>query len=93
MSDYKRTHIYVGGRVQGVWFRSSTVDQAESLGLTGWVKNLADGRVEIVAEGPEEPLRQFIEWTKDGPSLARVREHDASWEPYTGEFTDFSIDY
>jgi acylphosphatase len=67
-------HVYVSGRVQGVWFRESTRRFAEELGLSGYVRNLADGRVEAVFEGPEAAVRAAIRFVHDGPEQARVAE-------------------
>lgn len=65
-------HLFISGRVQGVSYRYSAMEIATDLGLTGWVKNLADGRVEILAEGTEDALDQFLLWTKQGPRFAKV---------------------
>ncbi|MFH1722578.1 MAG: acylphosphatase [Candidatus Altiarchaeota archaeon] len=89
----KRVRIIVAGRVQGVWYRASTVKKAEELELTGWVKNLADESVEILAEGPEEKLVKLASWSKKGPPSANITEQKITWEPYTGEFPYFSITY
>jgi len=67
-------HCYVTGRVQGVFFRASTRDQAVLLGLDGWVRNLPDGRVEVYATGPENRIRQLHDWLQHGPELAIVEE-------------------
>jgi acylphosphatase len=87
----KRLQIVVSGRVQGVWYRASTRSQAQSLGLFGKVWNRADGRVEIVAEGMEEALRQFRAWCADGPAGARVDNLESFWSLATGEFNGFNI--
>ena len=87
----KRLHIVVSGRVQGVWYRASTRSQAQSLGLVGEVWNRSDGRVEIVAEGLEDVLQQFLTWCADGPRGARVDDLENSWSPATGEFDEFMI--
>lgn len=68
----KRMHIFVSGRVQGVFFRSSTKDMAQELGLTGWVRNLGDGRVEAVFEGEQGGVEKMIQWCRRGPEYARV---------------------
>jgi len=86
-----RVHIYVSGRVQGVFYRSNTRRRALELGLTGWVRNLPDGRVEIVAEGEREKLERLIEWCGRGPPLARVEGLEIAWERPTGEFNYFTI--
>lgn len=67
-------HAFVSGRVQGVWFRQSTKDFANSLALTGWVRNLSDGRVEVKASGEEKAVRQLEAWLGKGPELANVAD-------------------
>ena len=67
-----KAHVIISGRVQGVWFRASTRDKAEQLGLTGWVKNTADGCVEAVFEGEEERIEEMINWCHQGPPLAEI---------------------
>lgn len=67
-------HCLVSGRVQGVWFRASTQREARRLGLTGWVRNLPDGRVELMASGPEAPLKALKRWLHRGPPAAQVEE-------------------
>jgi len=91
VEDYCRAHIYVRGRVQGVFFRATMRDVAEELGVSGWVRNLPDGRVEAVAEGPCEAVKKLIEWAHRGPPLARVERVDVVWEPYRGEYRGFRI--
>ncbi|MGQ9680517.1 MAG: acylphosphatase [Candidatus Bathyarchaeia archaeon] len=86
-----RLHIYVLGKVQGVFYRSNTCEKAEELGITGWVKNLADGRVEIIAEGEEEKLKKLVEWCRVGPRWAKVEDLNVNVEPATGEFKSFGI--
>jgi acylphosphatase len=66
------TRFFVSGRVQGVFFRASTRQQAERLGLQGWAANLPDGRVEVLAVGASEAVRQLGEWLQDGPPAAKV---------------------
>jgi acylphosphatase len=68
----KAMHCFVTGRVQGVFFRESSVREARSLGLKGWVRNLRDGRVEIYAMGEDAALEQLKAWLNQGPSLAEV---------------------
>ncbi|NPA15134.1 MAG: acylphosphatase, partial [Deferribacteres bacterium] len=75
------------------WYRATARDVARRLGLTGWVRNLPDGRVEIVAEGDKEALNEFIKWCWEGPPLARVDDVKVVWEPYTGEFDTFYVRY
>ena len=85
----KRFHIFVSGRVQGVFFRANAVEIANKLLIKGWVRNLKDGRVEIVAEGSKEKLKEFIEWLKEGPMLAKVVDIVVEEEKPTGEFDNF----
>ncbi len=86
-----RAHVWISGRVQGVFFRAHTKEVAEKLGLTGWVRNLPDGRVEAVFEGEEEAVKEAIEWCKRGPPLAKVERVEVRYEDPTGEFKDFRI--
>jgi acylphosphatase len=86
-----RARVVVNGRVQGVGFRQHAVEEARRLGVTGWVRNLPDGRVETLAEGPREAVEALVAWCKRGPRLARVDETRVSWEPPRAEFTDFKI--
>jgi acylphosphatase len=86
-----RIHLKVCGRVQGVYFRASTVQQARRLGLSGWVMNCADSSVEVVAEGEIEQLKQLINWCRCGPPGAMVKELRAQWEASKEEFQSFYI--
>ncbi|MFB6180932.1 MAG: acylphosphatase [Candidatus Nanohalobium sp.] len=70
----KRVHLWVSGRVQGVGFRASTRRRARNNDVTGWVKNLEDGRVEAVLEGDEEDVAEVMDWMREGPSMARVED-------------------
>ena len=88
----KRIHLVIRGRVQGVYFRASAVREAKRLGLTGWVKNRQDTAVEVVAEGEEDQVKDFLAWAQHGPSTARVDKIDTRWRSYTGEFASFTID-
>jgi len=87
----KQIHLVVRGRVQGVFFRASTRREAVRLGLTGWVKNRADGAVEIVAEGEEDDVKDLLTWSQHGPTTARVEGVDIRWRSYSGEFNGFKI--
>jgi len=93
MNEKVRVHIVVSGRVQGVFFRAKTQEKAKDLGVTGWVKNLSEDRVEAVFEGERAKVEQMVEWAKKGPSGAIVNDLDLSWEEYRGEFTNFEIRY
>ena len=86
-----RIHAFVYGVVQGVNFRYNTMKFAKSLRLTGWVKNLPDGSVEVVAEGEEEKIESFVYFLKKGSFLARIDKLDVTKETYKGEFQDFDI--
>ncbi|MEM3881072.1 MAG: acylphosphatase [Candidatus Bathyarchaeia archaeon] len=88
-----RAHVLVSGKVQGVFFRSATKQKAEVYGVKGWVRNLADGRVEAVFEGEEDAGKAMIEFCKRGPPAAQVTNVDVSWEKPTGEFTTFKVRY
>lgn len=84
-------HYIVEGRVQGVFYRASTQDTALQIGLQGWVRNLADGRVEAVACGTEQQLATLEAWLKQGPPMARVNRIET--QDWTGhaDFDDFSV--
>ncbi len=88
-----RGHVFVSGRVQGVFFRSETKHKADRYDVKGWVRNLPDGRVEAVFEGEEEAVKALIEFCKRGPSGARVTNVDLRWEKFTGEFDAFRVRY
>ncbi|MCX5759176.1 MAG: acylphosphatase [Candidatus Hydrogenedentes bacterium] len=75
-----RLHVFVEGRVQGVGFRYSASDRAIALGLSGWVRNLPDGRVEAEFEGPRAILDEILDWCRHGPRFALVVRVDATWE-------------
>lgn len=84
--------MIVRGRVQGVFFRHSTMDEGRGLGLTGWVRNLDSGEeVEILAEGLRRNLRMLWAWANTGPAGARVEEVSEEWSDYKGEFTSFRV--
>ncbi len=90
-SENVRARIYVSGRVQGVYYWKNARRSALSLGLTGWVRNLPDRRVEAVAEGERGLVAEFLGWCREGPSMAIVRAMEVSWEAATGEFETFRI--
>jgi acylphosphatase len=89
--DLARLRMLVQGRVQGVFFRHSAAEEARSLGLRGWVKNLPGGHVEIIAEGPRRELRIFAAWAHQGPRMARVDSVEEEWSDYRGEEGAFTI--
>ena len=80
----QRLEVRVGGRVQGVWFRASTRDEARRRGVDGWVRNLPDGRVEAVFEGEETALERMLAWCRVGPPGALVETVEESRGPATG---------
>lgn len=84
-----RAHVFVSGRVQGVFFRQTTKHQAENHDVNGWVRNLSDGRVEAVFEGEEAAVKLLIEYCRHGPSRAKVENVELKWEDPVGEFTSF----
>lgn len=86
-----RAHVFVSGRVQGVFFRSETRRKARRYNVTGWVRNLYDGRVEAVFEGEKEDVEKLVEFCRRGPSGARVTKIEIIPETYTGEFENFRI--
>ena len=88
-----RLHVFVSGKVQGVYFRDSTRREARSLNLTGWVRNLRDRRVEAVLEGSREKAEEMLSWCHKGPPEASVTNVEHAWEPATGEFIEFTIRY
>lgn len=86
-------HLIIKGYVQGVFYRASTRDTAVRLGLKGWVRNLPDGNVEAVFEGPVDKIHQAIQWCREGPPGARVMNIWEKWEDYAGDFDSFDIRY
>lgn len=89
----ERVHLIIHGRVQGVFFRAYTEQEARRLNLTGWVRNCPDGTVEATAEGPKENLQEFYEWCQHGPPAAHIKTVEVTWEKATGEFTDFTVSH
>lgn len=93
MAEKVRVRAIVEGRVQGVFFRYSTCEQADKLGVTGWVMNRRDGGVEIVAEGTQQAVGALMQWCRHGPPGARVTDVKIENEPYSGEFQFFNVRY
>lgn len=87
----ERVHIFVDGRVQGVFFRKTMMDLARNLGVTGWVRNLKNGSVEAVVEGERRKLEEIIEFCHAGPQGARVSKVTVEWSLFRGEFRNFRI--
>ncbi len=88
-----RIHILIYGDVQGVFFRAGTRSTAMELGVTGWVRNVEDGSVEVVAEGEKEKLERLLEWCSHGPAGASVTKVEQEWLENRDEFEDFRIRY
>jgi acylphosphatase len=86
-----RAHIFISGRVQGVDFRYATKTRADALGLTGWVRDLLDGRVEAIFEGEEGAVRQAIHWCRVGTPSASVDQVEVTFESVTEDFDRFHI--
>lgn len=86
-----RAHVFVSGKVQGVFFRQNTKRQAQSRGVFGWVRNLEDGRVEAVFEGEEEAVKAVVEFCRVGPKAAQVSDVAVTWENCSNEFQNFNI--
>jgi acylphosphatase len=82
-----RCHLWVKGRVQGVWFRGSCAEQGRLLGVSGWARNLPDGRVEVLAQGEKEAVERLVEWCHQGPPTARVTRVEIQYE-VAGEAVD-----
>jgi acylphosphatase len=87
----ERVHLVIRGRVQGVFYRATTQEKARELGLVGWVRNRADGAVEVIAEGAREELEKLVEWCRVGPKHAQVIDVDINWQPSAKDFTEFTI--
>jgi acylphosphatase len=91
INDQERAHVRISGQVQGVFFRDSTRQKAEELGLAGWVKNTPDGSVEAVFEGPSEKVREMLRWCEEGPRQASVENVDTDIEDAGGELSGFEV--
>ena len=89
----KRVHAFYSGRVQGVGFRITAEETAHSLGVVGWVKNLRDGRVELVAEGDQAALERFLDTIRSGPMKNFITHVEISWSNATETFDEFEIRY
>jgi len=87
----KRARIYVSGLAQGVFYRANAQKEAQRLRVTGYVRNLLDGRVEAVIEGEDLCVNKMIQWCEVGPKYARVDKVEVNNEQYKGEFKDFLI--
>lgn len=89
--EHARAHVIVRGRVQGVFYRATAQDYGRSLGLTGWIRNLPDGNVEALFEGPKDRVEDMLAWCRQGPPHARVDGLDVTWDAATGEFTTLRV--
>ncbi|MGC9195827.1 MAG: acylphosphatase [Syntrophobacteraceae bacterium] len=89
--EKRRVHVWIRGRVQGVYFRAYARDAGRLIGVEGWVRNLPDGRVEAVFEGDPHKVDEMLEWCRNGSPLSRVEALAIEYETYTGEFKSFSI--
>ena len=90
-APHRRVSVTVSGRVQGVGFRAAASERAGQLGLTGWVRNLPDGRVELLAEGPAASIAMFLLWCQSGPSWSRVEACQVVDAPPLGDLTGFRV--
>ena len=88
-----RVHVLIEGRVQGVYFRAATRDEARARGLAGWVRNRADGRVEALFEGDKAVVENMLAWCHKGPPYAYVDHVEIDWQPYQGDLLDFRVVY
>jgi len=88
-----RAHALISGRVQGVFFRMETKRAADEHAVSGWVRNLPDGRVEAVFEGDKESVDAVLKWCELGPPHASVKHVDVRWQDYSGEFESFDVTY
>lgn len=93
MADLKRLHAVVSGRVQGVFFRAFARDSARQLNLTGFARNLSNGNVEVIAEGPEKDLKELIAKLNEGPPASHIENVEIAWLEATNEFKSFDIRY
>ena len=89
----KRVHVYYAGPVQGVGFRMTAEDVARELGVVGWIKNLRDGRVELVAEAEETTLQRFLETIRNGAMRNFIHDAEVSWSDASEAFHEFEIRY
>ena len=89
----RRVHVFYSGRVQGVGFRLTAEETAHGFKVVGWVKNLRDGRVELIAEAEEDALAQFLDAIQTGPMKKFIQRADISWGDASGTFDEFEIRY
>ena len=89
----ERAHITVHGRVQGVFFRANTIKMARELGLKGYTRNMPDGTVEIITEGPKDNINKFVDYCKKSPRNSEVSKIDVKFGKANNEFDGFAIKY
>ncbi len=87
----REVKLKIYGKVQGVFYRASTKNKANELGIKGWVKNESDGSVTVLAQGNEDQLLKLIEWCKVGPDFARVKKVVETWDEPEEKFSNFNI--
>ncbi len=93
MDDKTCAHVIISGRVQGVFFRMKTKETADRLGISGWVKNRADGKVEALFEGEKECIDKMLAWCGKGPLLSKVTDVAMTFKAYSGGYSSFNITY
>ena len=93
MEKNVRAHVIISGRVQGVFFRMETFKAAQLYGVSGWVRNKADGTVEALLEGDKKSVDLMLEWCRKGSPPAMVENMEVNWKDFTGEFDEFKITY
>jgi acylphosphatase len=93
MTSTSQIHVFYAGRVQGVGFRVTAEEVAQRLGVGGWVKNLRDGRVELIAEGAEDTLKAFLETVRSGPMKNFIEREDVTWTTSGHGLKDFTTRY
>jgi len=86
-----KAHVFIEGKVQGVFYRNWVRSKAKKLGLTGWVKNLADGRVEAIFEGPKEAVKHIVDSCWTGPNASKVKKIGVKWEKVGNRHEGFEI--
>ena len=93
VKDNQRAHVYYSGRVQGVGFRYTAEELALDLRLVGWVKNMPDGRVELLCEGPKAKIEELFSRIQKSILGRHIKKADTFWEKPTNEFTDFTVEF
>ena len=93
LNEAQRAHLFYSGRVQGIGFRYAAEKFAMDLGLVGWIKNLPDGRVEVLCEGPKNKIELFLQQVRESSLGAYIKKADCRWEKPTHEFAEFSIEF